>query len=127
MDLLQQPVKGSGIDRRRLLLSDDRQIDVLIVNYYLRKLTEPEIRIRVGTIANFAQDLALVKRIRNKNFSDADRRGSNWGWDENAHGLGEETLNDAITTLKDWERDRAAIEARLGRAAFETGLKPKSR
>jgi len=120
MDLLQKPVDGCGIERRRLLLTDDRQIDVLIVNYHLRKLSEPEIHLRVNTVANFTQDLALLKRIRDNGFSDADGYRSKGGWDEMADVHADESLDDAMRSLRDWEQNRALIEAKWGVAAFES-------
>ena len=119
MDLLQKPVDGSGIDRSRLLLVDDRRIDVLIVNYHLRRLRNPEIRLQVDTVANFVQDIALLDRIRHRDFCDEPSYDVDSVWDGDGARHRDDRLSDAIEDLRDWERRRADIESQWGPAAFE--------
>jgi len=119
MDLLQEPVDDSGIERSRLLLADDRQIDVLIVNYHLRQLEDPEIRLQVDTVTNFAQDIALLERIRHHDFRDDPSYDVDSVWDEDSEGRRHDRLSDAMRELREWECHRADLEAQLGPAGFE--------
>lgn len=118
MDLLQSPVVGSAITRDKILLKDDRNIDVLIVNYHLRETPHPQIHIQVDTLANFRSDLALIDRIRHRRFADS----SDYDIDEvvgnDPSYYSENDLGDAVREYREWQLGRTNIERRYGEAAF---------
>lgn len=119
LDLLQQPVEGSGIDRRALLLSDDRLIQVLIANYHVRlEGVGPEICIHTDTFAHFLEDIRLLNRIRHGNFSDRRKTYVDPVWDEGNDNQREGELNRVLDELMGWERDRAEIQAVFSPEAY---------
>lgn len=119
MDLLQEPVEGSGIPRRRVLLDDDRLVEVLIVNYCLRpRVSGPEIRMRVDTLRNFIEDLELLERVRRNDFRDGGVTHYHAVWDEYDHERPEDRLSDVMSELRDWQQSRADVEAQWGSDAY---------
>lgn len=119
LDLLQRPVEGAGIERSRLLLNDDRRVDVLIANYHLRPDSAgPEIHIRVDALRHFEEDLRLLERIRRNDFRDHSVISPDEVWEEPSHGRLEDRLSDALADLRTWERSRTVLEAQVGTPAF---------
>lgn len=77
LDLLQEPISGSALHRKRLLLQDDRLVKVLICNYSLTDDFRPGIRIQAATLNDFRLDLELYQKILRNDFSDADHYSPN--------------------------------------------------
>jgi hypothetical protein len=69
LDLLQEPVDGLDTDRARLILTDDRQVAVLLVHYQLG--ATPSINITADSLRNFEDDLGLLQRIHDHDFKEA--------------------------------------------------------
>ena len=118
MDLLQKPVKGSGITREQLVLADDRLIDVLIVNYRVREDDEPRVELNVGTMADFVDDLRLLKRIRASDFNDDVRYDPDVVWGGRSFEGARDSLRDELENLRAWQRRQEEIETRFSAAAF---------
>ena len=117
MDLLQEPVVGSAITDRRLLLADDRHIDVLIVNYHLRRGSEPAVCVQLDRAANFVQDLSLLERIAHQDFSDADDYDTS-DWIEEDAERHRHHSEGAIDALRDWRDRRSSIVSAWGEPAY---------
>jgi hypothetical protein len=76
LDLMENPRPGSGITRKRLLYSNDRQVKALIVRYRIGgNDTGPEVRVRAEPFRDFMADVELVERITRNDFADDDRLG----------------------------------------------------
>lgn len=119
LDLLRKPVEGSGIRRRRVLLNDDRLVEVLIVNYCLRpRASGPEIRMRVDALRDFIEDLELLERVRRNDFRDGGVTHYHAVWDEYDHEGPEDRLSDVMSELRDWQQSRADVEAQWGKDAY---------
>ena len=117
MDLLQKPVPGSGIRRKSLLFNDDRLASILIVNYSLVPNKKPSIRIKTDTMANFIQDLSLVKRIQRNDFED----------DSFCYGISHEynstkkhdlEIDNPLKDLKRWDNQREDIVKKHNKQYF---------
>lgn len=81
LDLLEDPVCGSNIKRKKLLYKDDRLIRILIVNYHLEPNVGPHISVKIDTLANYLADLKLVEKIIHNDFREG--RSSHKSWLEN--------------------------------------------
>ncbi|MFN7251532.1 MAG: hypothetical protein ACK4M9_12160 [Anaerobacillus sp.] len=100
LDLLSQPVNGSNIRRKNLLFQDDRQVQILIVNYHIEQRNEkPRISINAVGMSNILEDLKLLDKINSNSFK----------YDEEYRGYEFDEL------LKD-EDSRLSIQRRLDEA-----------
>jgi len=103
LDLLQAPVAGSGLSQRRLLLTDDRFVKVLICNYSIADGVPPGLSIRIATLNDFALNLELLRRVLHREFSDKEEWRSVHGWPtEDDEDLEREDFDDAV---QDYRRD----------------------
>lgn len=119
LDLMQEPVKGSGIWRRRVMLNDDRLVEVLIVNYWLRpEISGAEIQIRVDALRNFIEDLQLLERVRRNDFRDGSMARCDEVWDEYDHERPAGRLSEVMAQLRDWQQSRADVEVWWGKDAY---------
>jgi len=67
LDLLGKPLQKSK--RKNLLFKDDRQVEMLIVNYHIeRRNKNPLISIKAVSMHNLKQDLMLLHKIRHNSF-----------------------------------------------------------
>jgi hypothetical protein len=69
LDLLSKPIKETKIKRKNLLFQDDRQVQMLIVNYHIEERNDnPSISIKVNSMLNILEDLKLLDKIKNNSF-----------------------------------------------------------
>lgn len=77
LDLLSQPTQNSKINRKNLLFRDDRQVQILIVNYHIEKRNEkPGISINAINMSNLMEDLNLIDKIKTNSFRYDDEKNS---------------------------------------------------
>lgn len=82
LDLLSTPLDKNRIKRKNLLFKDDRQVEVLIVNYHIEERhNKSSIQIKIMRYSNFVEDLKLIKQIQWNDF-DCEARNPNFGMDE---------------------------------------------
>ena len=123
LDLLQAPVPGSHVRRKKILIKDDRLVRFLVVTYHLRTSTTPKVQIQVDTISNLLEDLQLLRCIKGNDFLEE----PDWSWQQNlfaAQDVGEEdeeddNVTDAGMELRRIENDRQNIESRLGTRVYD--------
>ena len=125
LDLLETPLKGSGIPRAHLLYRNDRQVKGLVVRYHLTSpLGGPRVRVEAEPFRDFLADLALVRRVEADDFRDEDGFRA-WGYDPGEFrdklfaDPDEGSDDDALDRLRELGREEAWWVRSVGRDAFE--------
>lgn len=111
LDVLQQPLPRSGVNRPRLLLNDDRQVRLLFCGYDLEAPKNSGVVMRVATLTDFVRDLELYADIKQGNFDGVNGR-SVRDWINSAGDQDEERFADA------WQEHRRHQELRAERTAL---------
>lgn len=108
LDLLMSPLPCLSLNRKKLLLQDDSQIQFLSCNYAPMALEEG-IRLRVHRLSDFFADLRLYKALRSGELGDR------VGDEEDEIDLFE---HDHVDSWLDLQKERKEWKRRLGEEAF---------
>ena len=105
LDLLQKPAPGVSLNRSRVLVRDDAQIEFLSCSYDSR-MDEDGLRLRVRRLSDFFEDLELYNDIANGNL------GSRFELSDDPHD--EMNREYAVEHYLDFRKDKSGYAARFG-------------
>jgi hypothetical protein len=108
LDLLQKPASGVSLNRSRVLIRDDAQIEFLSCSYDTR-MDDSGLRLRVRRLSDFFEDLQLYADIANGNL------GSRFELEDDDEDLHES----ALERYNDFRKGKKAYVDRYGLEATE--------
>jgi Holliday junction resolvase RusA-like endonuclease len=108
LDLLMSPLPGLSLNRKKLLLQDDSQIQFLSCNY-APMVFEEGIRLRVHRLSDFFADLRLYQALRSGDLGDR--------VDDEKDEI-DLFEDDQVDSWLDFQKERKEWKRRLGEEAF---------